>query len=97
MPLVKLEDFDQTTAKVLMATSREWGSIQTQMRRLAQSTMLVDEEGHFRYFIVDLGFWIFGKSFAPSWTFPVDYNSDRVYAVGMTRDQATIYLSSARI
>jgi len=31
---------------------------------------LVDEEGHFRYFIVDLGFWIFGKSFAPSWTFP---------------------------
>jgi len=47
---------------------------------------LVDEEGHF--FIVDLGFWIFGKSFAPSWTFPVDYNSDRVYAVGMTRDQA---------
>jgi len=33
-------------------------------------------------------FWIFGKSFAPSWTFRVDYNSDRVYAVGMTRDQA---------
>jgi len=48
---------------------------------------LVDEEGHFRYFIVDLGFWIFGKSFAPSWTFRIDYNSDRVYAVGMTRDR----------
>jgi PRC-barrel domain len=25
------------------------------------SDILVDDEGHFRYFVVDLGFWIFGK------------------------------------
>lgn len=53
------------------------------------SDALVDEEGHFRYLIVDLGFWIFGKKvLLPIGRSRVDYNADRVYAVGMTRAQA---------
>jgi len=48
---------------------------------------LVDEEGHFRYFIVDLASGFSAKVF-PVGRSRVDYNSDRVYAVGMTRDQA---------
>jgi len=64
MPLVKLEDFDQTTAKVLMQRPQGWGSIQTD-ERLAQS--YVDEEGHFRYFIVDLA-----SGFSAKVLLPVD-------------------------
>ncbi|PAX53828.1 DUF2382 domain-containing protein [Brunnivagina elsteri] len=53
------------------------------------SDILVDEEGHFRYFVVDLGFWIFGKQvLLPVGRSRIDYNADRVYAVGMTRQQA---------
>jgi uncharacterized protein (TIGR02271 family) len=51
--------------------------------------ILVDEEGNFRYLLVDLGFWIFGKKvLLPIGRCRIDYNSDRVYAVGMTRQQA---------
>ena len=53
------------------------------------SDALVDEEGHFRYLIVDLGFWIFGKKvLLPVGRSRIDYNADRVYAVGMSRQQA---------
>ncbi|MBF2063888.1 MAG: DUF2382 domain-containing protein [Calothrix sp. C42_A2020_038] len=53
------------------------------------SDVLVDDEGHFRYFVVDLGFWIFGKKvLLPVGRSRIDYNADRVYAVGMTRQQA---------
>jgi uncharacterized protein (TIGR02271 family) len=53
------------------------------------SDILVDDEGRFRYLVVDLGFWIFGKKvLLPVGRSRVDYNADRVYAVGMTREQA---------
>ncbi|NMG05522.1 DUF2382 domain-containing protein [Brasilonema sp. UFV-L1] len=53
------------------------------------SDVLVDEEGHFRYLVVDLGFWIFGKKvLLPVGRSRIDYNVDRVYAIGMTREQA---------
>ena len=53
------------------------------------SDILVDEEGRFRYLVVDLGFWIFGKKvLMPVGRTRIDYNSSRVYAVGMTREQA---------
>ncbi|MBW4635592.1 MAG: DUF2382 domain-containing protein [Iphinoe sp. HA4291-MV1] len=53
------------------------------------SDVLVDEEGHFRYLVVDLGFWIFGKKvLLPVGRSRIDYNTDRVYAIGMTREQA---------
>lgn len=51
--------------------------------------VLVDEEGHFRYMVVDLGFWIFGKKvLLPVGRSRVDYGAGRVFAVGMTREQA---------
>ncbi|MEC4815459.1 MAG: DUF2382 domain-containing protein [Scytonema sp. PMC 1069.18] len=53
------------------------------------SDILVDDEGRFRYLVVDLGFWIFGKKvLLPVGRSRVDYGSDRVYAVGMTREEA---------
>ena len=51
--------------------------------------VLVDDEGHFRYLVVDLGFWIFGKKvLLPIGRSRVDYKNDRVYAIGLTRQQA---------
>lgn len=53
------------------------------------SDVLVDEEGHFRYLIVDLGFWIFGKKvLLPVGRSRIDYEAHRVYAIGMTKEQA---------
>ncbi|MBE9035303.1 DUF2382 domain-containing protein [aff. Roholtiella sp. LEGE 12411] len=53
------------------------------------SDVLVDEEGIFRYFVVDLGFWIFGKKvLLPVGRSRLDQNSDRIYAIGMTKEQA---------
>ncbi len=51
--------------------------------------ILVDEEGHFRYLIVDLGFLIFGKKvLLPIGRSRISYSEKRVYAIGMTREQA---------
>lgn len=51
--------------------------------------ILVDDEGHFRYLVVDLGFWIFGKQvLLPVGRSRIDYNTNRAYAIGMTREQA---------
>jgi len=70
MPLVKLEDFDPNYRESFDGNDlKGMGSIQTH-EKIGTVNDALDEEGHFRYFIVDLGFWIFGKSFAPSWTFP---------------------------
>ena len=53
------------------------------------SDVLVDEEGHFRYLVVDLGFWIFGKKvLLPVGRSRIDHDAGRVYALGMTREQA---------
>ncbi|MBD2532288.1 DUF2382 domain-containing protein [Nostoc flagelliforme FACHB-838] len=53
------------------------------------SDILVDEEGHFRYLVIDLGFWIFGKKvLLPLGRARIDYSVDRVYTVGLTREQA---------
>lgn len=51
--------------------------------------ILVDDDGRFRYLVVDLGFWIFGKKvLMPVGRTRIDYNASRIYALGMTREQA---------
>ena len=53
------------------------------------SDILVDEEGRFRYFIVDLGFWIFGKKvLMPVGRVRIDDSAERIYTTGLTREQA---------
>ncbi|MBE9167640.1 DUF2382 domain-containing protein [Pleurocapsales cyanobacterium LEGE 06147] len=50
--------------------------------------ILVDESGSFRYFVIDTGFWIFGKKvLLPVGRAHIDYNQHRLYALGMTREQ----------
>lgn len=50
---------------------------------------LVDDAGKFRYLVVELGFWIFGKKvLLPIGRTRIDYNNNRVYAISLTKEQA---------
>lgn len=51
---------------------------------------LVDNtSGRFRYFVIDTGFWVFGKKvLLPIGRARLDYDRHRVYATGMTKQQA---------
>ncbi|HEY9596384.1 MAG TPA: DUF2382 domain-containing protein [Cyanophyceae cyanobacterium] len=49
---------------------------------------LVDESGSFRYFVIDTGFWVFGKKvLVPIGNLQIDYDRHRVYVPGMTKDE----------
>ena len=50
---------------------------------------LVDEHGRFRYLVIDTGFWIFGKKvLLPTGRAKIDYERQRIYTIGFTKDQA---------
>ncbi|MBW4418277.1 MAG: DUF2382 domain-containing protein [Myxacorys californica WJT36-NPBG1] len=50
--------------------------------------VLVDENGQFRYLIINTGAWIFGKKvMLPIGRARIDYSARRVYADGLTRQQ----------
>ncbi len=45
---------------------------------------LVDEQGSFRYFVIDTGFWIFGKKvLLPVGYCQIDDRARRIYATGI--------------
>ncbi|MEH1804357.1 DUF2382 domain-containing protein [Nostoc sp.] len=50
--------------------------------------ILVDESGHFRYLVVDTGFWFFGRQILlPIGHSRISYSNRRVYAIGLTKEQ----------
>lgn len=50
--------------------------------------ILVERDGHFRYLVVDTGFWIFGKKvLLPFGRARIDRAEQRVYATGLTKEQ----------
>jgi uncharacterized protein (TIGR02271 family) len=50
--------------------------------------ILVDDSGRFRYLVVDTGFWFFGRQvLLPIGRSRIDYNTRRVYAQGLTKEQ----------
>lgn len=50
--------------------------------------ILVDQSGRFRYLVVDTGFWIFGKNvLLPIGLANFDYDSQRLYVNGLTKEQ----------
>jgi len=47
-----------------------------------------DNSGRFRYFVIDSGFWVFGKKvLLPVGRSRIDENEERIYAVGLTKEQ----------
>ncbi|BAY69676.1 DUF2382 domain-containing protein [Anabaena sp. FACHB-709] len=92
MALYKLADFDPNYQDSFQGNDIKGLGVYTERSDEKIGTVndvLVDDEGHFRYLIVDLGFWIFGKKvLLPVGRSRIDYGAGRVYAIGMTRDQA---------
>lgn len=92
MPLVKLEDFypnyreealdvDQIkNFDVYAQNDDKVGSI--------EHILIDDQDGKFRYFVVDTGFWIFGKKvLLPIGLATVSYSDRRVYVPNLTKQQ----------
>lgn len=49
---------------------------------------LIDDSGSFRYFVIDTGFWVFGKKIlVPMGSVQLDYDRHRVYVTGMTKEE----------
>lgn len=49
---------------------------------------LIDEQGSFRYFVVDTGFWVFGKKvLVPMGKVQIDYDRHRIMVAGMTKEE----------
>ncbi len=92
MALHKLEDFDSDYRDSFQGNDIKGQGVYTEGSNEKIGTVsdvLVDDDGHFRYLVVDLGFWIFGKKvLLPVGRSRIDHNADRVYALGMTKQQA---------
>ncbi|MBE9197570.1 MULTISPECIES: DUF2382 domain-containing protein [unclassified Nodularia (in: cyanobacteria)] len=92
MVLHKLADFDPNYHETMQGDDIKGLGVytdRTDEKIGTVSDVLVDEQGHFRYLIVDLGFWIFGKQvLLPVGRSRIDYDAHRIYAIGMTREQA---------
>ncbi len=91
MVLQKLSDFDPEYRDALNGKDVKGMSVYAEGNNEKIGTVsdaLVDESGRFRYLIVDLGFWIFGKKvLLPVGRSNFDLNADRVFTA-MTKAQA---------
>jgi uncharacterized protein (TIGR02271 family) len=91
MVLYKLEDFDQNYRDTFGAEIKGYDvyADRTDEKIGSVKNILVDESGHFRYLVVDTGFWIFGKQvLLPVGRSSIDHNAQRIHALGFTKEQA---------
>jgi len=92
MALLKIKDFDPNYREVFGGEDIKGYGVYSERSQEKIGTVddiLVDENGNFRYFVVDLGFWIFGKKvLMPIGSTRVDYQADRIYALGLSKEQA---------
>jgi stress response protein YsnF len=92
MALHKISDYDADYSNTIAAKDLKGMSVYTQSSDEKIGTVsdaLIDDQGQFRYLIVDIGFWIFGKKvLLPVGRTRVDTVSDRVNVIGLSRQQA---------
>jgi len=92
MVLYKLQDFDPNYQDTIEGKDIKGLGVYTEGTDQKIGTVfdvLVDDDGHFRYLVIDLGFWIFGKKvLLPIGRSNIDHDRDRVYTIGLTRQQA---------
>jgi uncharacterized protein (TIGR02271 family) len=91
MVLHKISEFDPNYLDTIQGNDIKGMGVYTQATNDKIGTVndaLIDEKGHFRYLIVDVGFWIFGKKvLLPLGRTNIDFNADRAYT-GLTKEQA---------
>ena len=84
MALYKLHDFDPTYTDTLEGDDIKGFDVYTDVgdEKLGKVyDVLVDEDGTFRYMILDMGFWVFGKKvLLPIGQARLEYSNKRVYA-----------------
>ncbi|MEH1836113.1 MAG: DUF2382 domain-containing protein [Nostoc sp.] len=92
MPLQKISEFDTDYRNTIEGNDIKGMGVYVQGTDEKIGTVsdaVVDDQGAFRYLIVDLGFWISGKKvLLPVGKSRIDSTADRVYVVGITREQA---------
>lgn len=92
MVLYKLEDFDADYQDSFDRNDIKGYDVyadRTKEKIGSVKNILVDEAGHFRYLVIDTGFWVFGKQvLLPIGRSRIDQNDRRIYAVGLTKEQA---------
>lgn len=92
MALHKLEDFDTNYRDSFDGDDIKNYEVYSDTDNEKVGTVkniLVDEDGRFRYLVVDTGFWIFGKQvLLPVGRSRIDQSQRHVYAVGFTKEQA---------
>jgi uncharacterized protein (TIGR02271 family) len=94
MPLFKIEDFNPNYRKEAFDGGDVKGldvhAGRTEEKIGSIYDVLVDQTGRFRYFVIDTGFWIFGKKvLLPVGRCRVDPDAQRLYATGIaTKEQA---------
>jgi stress response protein YsnF len=91
MALVKIKDFEPDYREAFGGYDIKGLDVYSDINNEKIGTvhdLLVDEQGHFRYFIVDLGFWGFGKKvMLPVDRAQVDNDGKHLYALGLHKDQ----------
>ena len=92
MTLIKINDFDPNYRESFDGNDIKGMGVYTQGSDEKIGTVsdaLIDEQGNLRYLIAELGFWILGKKvLLPVGRSRIDYKADRVYVVGMNKEQA---------
>ncbi|MEH2332464.1 DUF2382 domain-containing protein [Nostoc sp.] len=92
MPLQKISEFDADYHNTIEGNDIKGMGVYVQGTDEKIGTVndaVVDDQGEFRYLIVDIGFWIFGKKvLLPVGKSRIDSTANRVYVVGITREQA---------
>lgn len=92
MVLYKLEDFDPNYQGSFGGNDIKGYDVYSDRDDEKVGTVkniLVDKSGHFRYLVVDTGFWILGKQvLLPVGRTRIDQSDRCVYAVGFTKKQA---------
>jgi uncharacterized protein (TIGR02271 family) len=90
MPLYKLKDFDPNYSESFGGEDVKKLDVYTQGNDKIGNVdeVLVDDEGRFRYLVVDTGAWFFGKKvLLPVGLARIDYTAGRVFVDGLRKDQ----------
>lgn len=91
MALIKIKDFDPNYREVFGGHDLKGIDVYSDVNNEkigSVNDLLVDEQGYFRYFVIDLGFWGFGKKvLLPMGRSHLTDDGQRVYALGFTKQQ----------
>jgi uncharacterized protein (TIGR02271 family) len=92
MPLYKIADFYHNYRDEIFEGNDIKGLgiyTETNQKVGTVSDILVDQDGRFRYLVIDTGFWIFGKQvLLPSGLFRSDPRQQRIFLRGLSKQQA---------